>query len=195
MPRELALEQKRALAYLRLKGAEASLASLQRRIRASIDAIDRVLHEVDSKEAKVRPAAGGWSVQEVVDHLVQTHHRGVEELRCLLRGEVPPGGPIPAGLISEEPLERPWEEAVQALRTTHESFLELLAGAGDDVSQEVRAPLVMVVRVPGEDGVPRPVEWIEELDWKSYAIALRAHTLEHVAQIERILEAVRSKAG
>lgn len=192
MSRQLAWEQKRALAYLRLKGAEASLDSLVGRIRATVSTLDETLEEVAPDEAALRPAPGAWSVHEVVDHLAETNRRAVEELASLLRGEVPTGGPIPAGLLSEKPLERPWPKVVAALKSTHERFLELLAGAGDDIPQEARARLVMVVKVSDEEGVPQPVEWIEELDWKSYAIALRAHTLEHVAQIRRTLDTVRT---
>jgi hypothetical protein len=35
-------------------------------------------------------------------------------------------------------------------------------------------------------------EWIEALDWKAYAQALRVHTHEHLAQVERTVSALRS---
>jgi hypothetical protein len=48
----------------------------------------------------------------------------------------------------------------------------------------VRAPLVMVVG---------GMEWIEELDWKAYAIAFRAHALGHAGQIRVILAELGEK--
>ena len=36
------------------------------------------------------------------------------------------------------------------------------------------------------------MEWIEELDWKAYAMAFRAHALGHAAQIRAILAELSS---
>jgi len=195
VPRDLTIEQKRALAYLKLKGERAPVAEIRTKVRAAVNGLDEVLEEVGEEEARRRPAPEAWSVQEIVDHLTQSHRRSVGELRSLLHGESPAGDPIPASLLSEDPLGPPWPQSFQALRAVHESFLELLAGATDEIPQEARAQLVMVVKAADESGALRPLEWIEPLDWKSYAIALRAHTLEHIAQIQRTLEAVRSTSA
>lgn len=195
MARELTIEQKRALAYLKLKGELARAAEIRQKVRAAVAALDDLLERVDEAEARVRPARDSWSVQEIVDHLTVSHRRSVAELRALLRGEVPEGGPVPASLVSEEPLGPEWHEAFQALRGVHESLLELLAGADDTIPQDALAPVVMVVRVDAGDGSTRPLEWLEQLDWKSYAMALRAHVLGHAGQVERALAAVRGIAG
>ncbi|HSM14322.1 MAG TPA: DinB family protein [Thermoanaerobaculia bacterium] len=195
MARDLTIEQKRALAYLKLKGELARAAEIRQKVRAAVAALDELLEHVGDREARTRPAPGSWSVQEVVDHLAVSHRRSVAELRALLRGEVPEGGPVPASLVSEEPLGTEWREAFQALRGVHESLLELLAGADDTIPQDARAPVVMVVPVDAGDGSTRPLEWLEQLDWKSYAMALRAHVLGHAGQVERTLAAVRSSAG
>jgi len=193
--RELTIEQKRALAYLKLKGELARAAEIRQKVRAAVAALDDLLERVDEAEARVRPAPDSWSVQEIVDHLAVSHRRSLGELRSLLHGEMPEGGPVPAGLLSDAPLATPWKEALQALRGVHESLLELLAGADDTISQDARAAVVMVVRVDAGDGSTRPLEWLEQLDWKSYAMALRAHVLGHAGQVERTLAAVRGIEG
>ena len=48
----------------------------------------------------------------------------------------------------------------------------------------------MVVKCATEDGRTEVVEWIEHLDWKAAALAIRVHTLEHTAQVRRVLEVV-----
>ena len=50
----------------------------------------------------------------------------------------------------------------------------------------------MVVKVQEPDGRLVPASWVENFDWKAYAILVRAHTLEHIGQIERTLAGVRS---
>ena len=132
-----------------------------------------------------RPAPGKWSVHEVVDHLVETNRLAIEELRSLLSGRRPESGPIPAGLTSKDAFARSWSDLVAELKELDEEFLALLGTADEDADLSVRAPLVMVIKVDG-----KPVEWSEELDWKMYSAALRAHTLEHLAQVERTLAAV-----
>ena len=52
-----------------------------------------------------------------------------------------------------------------------------------------KAPFVMVIKVPGPDG-PKILEWIDAVDWKAYAQALRVHTHEHCAQVERTIAAL-----
>jgi hypothetical protein len=193
--RELTIQQKRALAYLKLKGELARAAEIRQKVRAAVAALDDLLERVDEAEARLRPAPDSWSVQEVVDHLTVSHRRSLGELRSLLHGEMPEGGPVPAGLLSDAPLATPWKEALQALRRVHESLLALLAGADDTIPQDARAAVVMVVRVDAGDGSTRPLEWLEQLDWKSYAMALRAHVLGHAGQAERALAAVRGIAG
>ena len=55
----------------------------------------------------------------------------------------------------------------------------------------MRAPFVMVIKVTGEHG-PEILEWVEALDWKAYAQAIRVHTHEHQAQVERTIGQISS---
>jgi hypothetical protein len=38
-----------------------------------------------------------------------------------------------------------------------------------------------------------PYEWIEDLDWKAYAIVLRLHAVDHLNQAKKVLAAARPR--
>jgi len=45
--------------------------------------------------------------------------------------------------------------------------------------------------VTGPDGGIRPLHWIEEIDWKAYAMASwRLHAIEHMKQVRKVLTAL-----
>lgn len=184
---ELRPEQEAVLEYARRKGTEATVASIRERLAGTFEELDALVAGVPAEVAARRPAAGGWSVREVVDHLVVTHRRALEELRSLLAGREPEGGPIPASLQSGAPLARPWQELREDLERTHSAFSAAVRGANDDTPTTARAPVVMVVRCATPDGGSEPVQWIQSFDWKAYAVLFRGHTLEHRNQIRRIL--------
>jgi hypothetical protein len=181
----------RARAYFESKGALAP-AAVREQIVAAFDALDAALAGVSAEQARRPSIPGEWSVQEVVDHLLETYRPGVDELRCLLAGCRPPGEPIPAGLQSKAPLLRPWPWLLDELRRTHGLIVDLIAAVPEDFTTAARVPFVMVVNVPGSDGALRPLEWIEEVDWKAYAIASwRLHAIDHLNQVRKVLAAGR----
>lgn len=184
-------EQIKAREYLHQKGTLLAPREIHERVRAAFAATEEFLDSVSEAEARVRPAPGEWCVHEVVDHLVESHQPGIEELRCLLRGERPVGGPIPAGLQSQAPLERPWPALVRDLKRLHAEVLEILAKVPDWFTTEARAPLVMVVNAKNPDGSESPLEWIEDLDWKAYSVIFRLHEIDHLKQAKRALEGAR----
>jgi hypothetical protein len=184
-------EQVKALEYLSRKGTLLPPAEIHERVRAAFAATETFLSDVPETEARRRPGSGEWCVQEIVDHLVETHRPGVYELGCLLRGERPAGGPVPAGLQSGAPLERRWTDLIAELKRLHSEILAMLAAAPESGAPEARAPLVMLVNARNADGSESPVEWIEELDWKAYAAAaFRLHEIDHLKQARRALESV-----
>jgi hypothetical protein len=181
-------EQVRAREYLRDKGTLLPVARIRERVAAAFSALEATLAGVGEAEARRRPAPGEWSVQEVVDHLVETNRPSLGELRDLLAGRRPAGEPIPAGLQSADPLGRAWGDLVADLGRLHAEVLQLLGGASDGFVTDARAPLVMVINAREPDGRPAPLHWIEELDWKAYAIVFRLHTLDHLSQIKKALQ-------
>jgi hypothetical protein len=180
----------RARAYFQGKRA-LTPAQIRGQIVAAFDALDAALASVPPGHVPRRPQPGEWAVGEVVDHLVETYRPGVDELRCLLAGQRPPGPPIPAALQSKAPLLRPWPWLLEELRRAHRDVIELLDAVPPDFDTEARVELVMVVNVTGDDGVVRPLQWVEELDWKAYALASwRLHAIDHMKQVRKIVAAL-----
>jgi hypothetical protein len=188
-------EQIKAREYLEQKGTRLPAAQVRERVAAALVRLEETLASASGAEAGRRPEPGKWSVHEIVDHLVQTHRPSIDELRDLLAGRRPAGLPIPAGLVSADPLARPWPDLVAELRRLHAEALDALDGATDAIGLDARAPIVMVINAREPDGREAPVHWIEELDWKAYAVsAFRLHTLDHRAQVVKALDAIRGAA-
>ncbi|HSF41048.1 MAG TPA: DinB family protein [Thermoanaerobaculia bacterium] len=181
-------EQLRALAYARKRGTEAPLDSIQAKVAGTYSALIALVEAVPADVARERRSTSGWSVQEVVDHLVESDRLAVDQLGRLLAGESV-DSPIPASLQSPHPLERDWTALLHELRAVHQDILGLLAAATDDLPLTATAPVQMVVKCAGPDGALEPVSWLERFDWKAFSILLHAHNREHIAQVERILNA------
>lgn len=187
-------EQIKAREYLHQRGTLLAPKVIHERVAAAFRATEEFLEGVSATEARQRPAPGEWSVQEVVDHLVESHLPGLEELRALLRGERPAGGPIPASLQSRAPLDLPWAGLVEELKRLHAEVLAALAEVPDGFVSDARAPAVLVINVKNPDGSEGPLEWVEDLDWKAYAVIFRLHEVDHLNQAKRALAAARGTA-
>lgn len=177
----------RAREYLRTRGTEASVQAIRTAIAEPFASLASFFASVPVDKVTVRPRAGEWSVQEIADHLLETHRPGLDELRCLLAGQRPPGEPIPAGLQSKAPLLRPWAWLLQELGELHDEIVATLASVPPEFTTTARAPLVMVASVAG---AAVPFEWVEELDWKAYAIVWRLHAIDHLKQARAALAAL-----
>jgi hypothetical protein len=182
-------ERAAAVEYLRRKGTDAPAARLLSGLRTIFLKLEQTLERVPEAVRTQRPTPRSWSVHEIVDHLIASHRPAVAELRDLCAGVSPLGGPIPARLTSPDPFEHPWPVLIEELKHTHAEVLAVVANADDALPLVARAPFVMVVKMPG-DSEPEVLEWVEALDWKAYAQALRVHTHEHLAQVERTVRAL-----
>jgi hypothetical protein len=172
----------RILAHVRSRGTDAQPAAVHQKLASAYATLDGLLAELSVEAATTAPAPGEWSVRDVADHLLESERAGLDELRCLVAGEAPPGPPIPASLRSKAPQHRPWPWLVAELARTHADILAAVAQGPAPTPDEPTAPGVFWAEVAGE-----PTEWIEQLDWRAYAAVLRVHTLEHLAQIRAIL--------
>jgi DinB family protein len=184
-------EQQKAMEYLHDKGTQLAAAVIHERVAAAFAATENALASVSAAEAGARPFDGEWTIQEVVDHLVGTHRPSLDELRELLDNRRPAGGPIPASLQSADPMGRGFDDLVHDLATIHSEILQVLSKAPERMT-DARAPVVMVINVKEDDGELRPLHWIEELDWKAYAVIFRLHELDHLNQIKKTLRAARA---
>ncbi|HMB53874.1 MAG TPA: DinB family protein [Thermoanaerobaculia bacterium] len=182
-------EQLQALDYLRRAGSEAPVASIRKRAAATFAEIEELLAGLDETVARKRPAAGKWSVQEVVDHLVESHRPAVDDVARLIAGE-DVAEAVPASLQSADPLGWDWPERRADLAAVHRDLLAHLDGADDTTPQQAKTPVVMVVKCATDDGGVEVVEWVEHFGWKASALLIRVHTLEHTGQVRRVLEAM-----
>lgn len=178
--------KQRARDHLRTYGTEGDVRVILRRLAQAFDTLQSVLESAGEARARDRAIAGEWSLHEIADHLLETHRASLEELRCLLAGRRPAGAIIPAGLQSADPFRRPWKALLEDVRRVHADTLQALAAAPPDTPTDVRAPFVMVVRLP--DG--GPLAWQDEVDWKAYAVALRLHAVDHAIQARNVLGAL-----
>ena len=185
-------EQIKAREYFLQKGTLLPAAPIRERVGAAFTALETFLDAVTDQEARTRALPGEWTIQEVVDHLIETHRPSLAELRDLLHGRRPTAGPIPASLQSADPMALRFENLVRDLRALHTDVLGVLSAAPDRMT-DARAPLVMVINVKEPDGREVPLHWIEELDWKAYAVtAFRLHEVDHLNQAKRTLKAARA---
>jgi hypothetical protein len=182
-------EQLKALAYLKDKGTDAPVAQIRERVADAFSTVETVLDSVTERRAARPPGGGEWSVHEVVDHLVETHPRALEEMRALMDNRHSRVSPIPAGLQSARPMARRWDHLRASLRRLHHDVLDTL-GAAPDRLTEARAPIIMVINVRQADGAVAPLHWTEHCDWKACAIIFRLHELDHLTQIRKALRAV-----
>ena len=179
-------EHAKAKAYLLEKGTQAPVAQIRERVADAFAALDTLLAGVTESQARRAPGGGEWSVHEILDHLVETHPRALEEMRALLENRHSPVSPIPAGLQSADPTARRWDDLRGELRRLHADVLDVLAKAPDRMT-EVRAPIIMVINTRRADGAVTPMQWIEECDWKACAIIFRLHELDHLSQARKTL--------
>ena len=185
-------EQVKAKDYMHRKGTLLPASEIQERVGAAFAAMETLLGGVTEAEARARAIPGEWTIQEVVDHLVETHRPSLEELRDLLGNRRPTGGPVPASLQSSAPMSRRYADLVSDLKVLHAEVARVLTAAPDRMT-DARAPLVMVINAREADGREAPLHWIEELDWKAYAVAaFRLHELDHLNQAKKTLKAART---
>jgi hypothetical protein len=188
----LRAEQLKAREYLHQKGTLLGAAQIVERVKAAFTATEGFLEAVGEEEARARPLPGEWTILEVVDHLVETHRPSLDELRDLLDDRRPAGGPIAASLQSADPMSRSLADRLHDLKAVHTEALAVLGAAPDRMTQS-RAPIIMVINVKEPDGQEAPRSWIEELDWKAYAVtAFRLHEIDHLNHAKKTLRAARA---
>jgi DinB superfamily len=187
-----AVDQAKAKAreYFKTKGTSVPAPEIHARIADAFGTLEAFLEPISATTAARVGIAGEWTIQEIVDHLVETHRPGLDELWCLLAGRRPPGEPIPAGLTSKAPLQRPWPWLRAELARVHKDILQALAAVSPAFTTDARAPIVMVVNIPDESGRMMPLHWVEDLDWKAYSIVWRLHVIDHLKQAKKVYAAL-----
>ena len=178
----------RILAHVRSRGTAALPAAVHHKLAGAYTQFDDLLAGITEEAATAAPGPGEWSVRDVADHLLESERAGLDELRCLVAGEAPPGPPVPASLRSKAPQHRPWPWLLGELTRLHADILATVAAGPAHTAGEPTAPAVFWAEIDG-----RPTEWVEELDWRAYAAVLRVHALEHLTQIRTIIATVTAR--
>src|SRR5579872_5394687 len=137
----LAPESIRMMEYLKTRAGELTASAICSRVRASAQELEDHVAAVPKDKVRWRPAAGKWSIAEVVDHISQTQARGTEELRHLLAGRRPPLPPVYEALRSGAGEWAPWELLVDELHQVNQAMIEVLQSA-PDVAPSPDAPTV-----------------------------------------------------
>jgi DinB family protein len=181
-------EQQRALDYARKRGTEAPVEAIRTRVAATYAELEALVESVPAEVAREHRSSSAWSIQEVVDHLVESDRPAVGQLAQLLSGRSVDAA-IPASLQSTSPLGLDWLVLLRELYDVHQEVLALLEQTTDALPLTATAPVQMVVKCAQPDGSLAPVSWVERFDWKAYSILLHAHNRQHMAQVQRILNA------
>src|SRR5256712_12152848 len=180
--------KEKARECFRTRGTQVPVRVIRERFAGAVRAPDDFLAPLSAEQAARVTVGGEWTIHEIVDHLVETYRPGLDELWCLLAGRRPPGEPIPAGLQSKAPLLRPWPWLLDELRRIHAEVLKTLYAVPPAFKTDAKGPLVMVVNVKDAQEKTTPLTWVEDLDWKSYAIvSWRLHGIDHLNQARKVL--------
>jgi len=182
-------EQQQALDYARKRGTEAPAETIRSRVAATYAELEALIEALPADVAREHRETSLWSIQEVVDHLIESERPGIEQLAQLLAGRDVDEA-IPASLQSANPLALDWSALRHELHRLHQDLLSLLATATDHLPLTATAAVEMVVKCAQPDGSLAPVSWRARVDWKAYSVLLlHAHNRQHIAQIQRILNA------
>jgi hypothetical protein len=190
----LAPESIRMMEYLRNRSQEMSAIAICERVRKAAEELGRALELVTASQARSHPAAGKWSIAEVVDHIAQTQIRATEELRHLLAGRRPPLPPAYEALRSGAGQWAPWNVLVEELHAANRAMIEVLDGAIDSIPGDaptVRAVVVTLRKL--EEDRTEPQIYFAELNWKEYALLQRLHLLDHRTQVKKLHALITSE--
>lgn len=162
-------EQEKLRSYLAAQSAKLGAAEIGSRLDEAAGEFFAALEGVSETAAHKRPAAGEWSVAEVVDHVTLT----LEEVLVIMRtlaGGVRPSRPMTVAL---EPVNggRPLAELVARLRQSQAVISELLAAQSGQPPTDLRVS----------------DNYFGEINWKGYALILRLHYKDHAQQVRKTL--------
>ena len=160
-------EQQKLQGYLRSQGAKLSAEQVRDRIQEASDEFLGVVQGAPEALVRKAPAAGEWSLAEVLDHVVFT----LERITGVIGGRKPPA-PLEIGATSGI-AGLPWRDLLTRLSRSQAALSALLTANHHEPHVDLRVP-------EGDFG---------ELNWKEYALILRLHYKDHAGQARKTLEA------
>jgi uncharacterized damage-inducible protein DinB len=164
-------EQLRIRGYLTAQAAKLTPAEIVDKVRVAMLQLRAAADAVPPARFGDPPAAGEWSANEVMAHVVEAgRHFGGAVLR-LLDGQ-PPGAPrdAPARDTGSRPLETWWA----LLERDRSALFERVLGA------DPRARLEGTVEHP----------FFGPLNWREALLFIRLHDLDHAGQLQKVAGAL-----
>ena len=165
-------EQQKLQGYLRSQGAKLSAEQIRDRIQEASDEFLGVVQGAPEALVRKAPAAGEWSLADVLDHVTHTLERITGVIGGLVSGRKPPA-PLEIGATSGI-AGLPWGDLLARLRRSQASLSALLTANRHEPHVDLRVP----------EG------YFGELNWKEYALILRLHYKDHAGQAVKTLEAL-----
>ncbi len=164
-------DREKLRSYLAAQSAKLSAAEIRQRLEEAAADFFAAVEPATEATAWKAPAAGEWSIAEVVDHVTLTIEDVIGIMRALASGRQPAcpmadHKPVNAG--------RSFAGLVAHLRKSQAAVADFLAAQSGEPHSELR--------VPESD--------FGEINWKGYALILRLHYKDHAQQVMRTLEAV-----
>ena len=163
-------EQRRIRSYLTAQAAKLTPAEIVDKVRVAMLQLRAAADAVPPARFADPPAAGEWSANEVMAHVVEAgRHFGGAVLR-LLDGQ-PPGAPrdAPARDTTPRPLEAWWAQLELDRATLFERVLRA----------DPTARLDATVEHP----------FFGPLNWRETLLFMRLHDLDHAGQLQKIATA------
>ena len=119
--------------------------------------------------ARTSPAAGGWSVAEILEHVALTLQDVTRIMQALADGR------RPASPMSSHPpvnVGVPLADLVARLRSSHAAVVGFLDAQRDERHTDLRVA----------------ESYFGEINWKGYALILRLHYKDHAQQVQKTLD-------
>ncbi len=161
-------EQLRIRGYLQSQAAKLGLAELVAKVRADQEQVRLAADSVPAARFTERPAAGEWSANEVMAHVVDGAVRVSAAIRSVLdSGALPP--PLEDVIRRDVPSHSAGEWWAQLVAAREELWARLATATGDERLD-----------------ITWPHMFFGPLNWREWLLFLRIHDLDHARQMQAI---------
>jgi uncharacterized damage-inducible protein DinB len=165
-------EEKRIRSYLEAQGAKLAPAAIIEKVRAAMADLGAAAKAMPAARFTERPAAGEWSANEVLGHVVAAGAYFGGGITAALDGTPPPARMKGQGAVGA-PVRAAAEWSALLTRDREALFERVL-----------RADPLASLERPIEHGMFGPLNWRETL------LFMRLHDLDHAGQLQKIAAAL-----
>lgn len=161
-------EREKLRSYLAAQSAKLSAADIRQRLEEAAAEFFAAVGRATDVAARTPPAAGEWSVAEIVEHVALTLEDVTRIMRALVDGRRPA-----SPMSSHEPVNAglPLADLVARLRSSRAAAAGLLEAQRGEPNTDLRVA----------------ESYFGEINWKGYALILRLHYKDHAQQVQKTL--------